>query len=349
MPRRLPHTITALIVTQGGYNARPEGGIAFESLDPYLELGEVAVPVLADQQVLIEVAMAAINPSDLHFLKGEYGQPRIKGAPAGFEGVGTVIDSGQDGYAQSLIGQRVSFVAAATGSGSWATHAVTDAPLCIPMPDSVGDHDAAGFIVNPLTAAAMFDQVQEADSPAVVLTAGASQVSKFVIALARDAGVGSIPIVRRDDHSEHLRELGASVVLNQNDADFDDRLRAAIKEHRPRFLLDAVADSVSTQVFNAMGRQSTWLIYGSLSPEVPPLSDPGHLVFMAKQIRGFWLSPWLTGTPLEDKLAVFGEVQARFSDGRWSTDVGATIELTDAMEMLAGVLAVPGGKVFLRP
>ncbi len=344
-----PEMITALVVTQDGYNPDPRGGIAFESFGPFLELKEIPVPRLADQQVLIEVSMAAINPSDLHFLKGEYGQPRVKGAPAGFEGVGTVIDSGADPYAGSLVGQRVSFVAPPSGSGSWATHAVSDAMLCIPMPESVGDHDAAGFIVNPLTAAAMFAQAQEAGSPAVILTAGASQVSKFIVALARDAGMASILVVRRNAYNEHLRELGATVILDQSDDDFGEQLGAAVKEHQPRFFIDAVVDGVSTTIFNAMGRNSTWLIYGSLSPETPPLSEPGHFVFLGKQIRGFWLSPWMAETSLDDKLAVFGEVQARFGDGRWHTDVGATVALIDALATLVDVLADPGGKVFLRP
>ena len=344
-----PETFTALLQKQDGYTADPVGHIRYESFDDYLELGEVAVPELDAGQVLIEMTLATINPSDLHFLKGEYGQPRIKGKAAGFEGVGTVITSGADPYATSLLGQRVSFVASPTGSGTWATHAITDAMMCIPMPETVNDHDAAGFIINPLTAAAMFDQAKTAGSPGVVLTAGASQVSKFIIALARDAGLASIAIVRRDVHNDVLEELGATVILNQTDADFDEQLEAAMKEHKPQMLIDAVVDATSTKIFNAMGRKSTWLIYGSLSPETPPMSNPGELIFMFKEIRGFWLTPWMTGAPMEEKLAVFGEVQGRFGDGRWSTDVGATVALTDVMGTLADVLQDPRGKVFIKP
>ncbi len=345
-----PDRITALLVKQDGYNtAQPEGHIRFESMDPYIELGDIPTPDLAAGQVLVEMSMAPINPSDLHFLKGEYGQPRIKGKPAGFEGVGTVIAAGNDSYAQSLVGQRVSFAATPAGTGTWATHAVAEAMLCIPMPAMVSDPDAAGFIVNPLTAAAMFEQVKASGSPGVVLTAGASQVSKFIVALARDAGLESICIVRRDVHNETLVAMGATVILNQTDVDFTRQLSATMKEHKPSFFIDAVVDSTSTQIFNAMGAKSTWLIYGSLSPEVPPLSNPGDLIFMHKVIRGFWLAPWLGETSLEDKMAVFAEVQARFGDGRWHTDVGATLSITEAPERLVEVIGDPRGKVFLTP
>ncbi len=293
MTSGVPDSISALLVRQDGYNPEPEGGIHFETMDPYLEFGEIAVPELADGQVLVEMVMAPINPSDLHFLKGEYGQPRIAGKPAGFEGVGTVIGAGDDSHAQSLIGKRVSFAATPDGTGTWATHAVAQAMLCIPQPDSVGDHDAAGFIVNPLTAAAMFEEVKAAGSPGVVLTAGASQVSKFIVALARDSGLDSICIVRRDVQNDVLADLGATVILNQTEGDFAQDLRGTMKELKPRFFIDAVAGATSTQIFDAMGRDSTWMIYGSLSPETPPLSDTGQLIFQNKVIRGFWLSPWL--------------------------------------------------------
>ncbi|NNF52823.1 MAG: zinc-binding dehydrogenase [Acidimicrobiales bacterium] len=349
MTSGIPDSIMALVVKQDGYNPNPEGGIHFETMEPYLEFKEIAVPDLAAGQVLVGMAMAPINPSDLHFLKGEYGQPRRAGKPAGFEGVGTVIAAGEDPYAQSLIGTRVSFAATPDGTGTWATHAVAEAMLCIPQPDSVGDHDAAGFIVNPLTAAAMFEEAKAAGSPGIVLTAGASQVSKFIVALARDSGLDSICIVRRDVHNQVLTDLGATVILNQTEDDFAAELTSTMKERKPRFFIDAVADATSTQVFNAMGKDSTWMIYGSLSPETPPLPNTGELIFRNKVIKGFWLSPWLSGAALDEKLAVFAEVQARFSDGRWSTEVGATVKLDSAVETLVEALADPRGKVFIQP
>ncbi len=345
----IPTSITALVQSQHGYNPEPEGHIRFESFDPYLELREIPAPDLEENHVFIEMTMASINPSDLHFLKGEYGQPRVAGKPAGFEGVGTVIAAGTDPYATSLVGQRVSFVATPSGSGTWATHAVTEAAVCIPMPDSVADPDAAGFIVNPLTAAAMFDQAKGSGTGAVILTAGASQVSKFIVALARDAGLASIAIVRREVHNETLTALGATEVLNQSSDDFAERLAEAVRKHKPATLIDAVVDSTSTAVFNAMGKNSTWLVYGSLSPDIPPISDPGGMIFQNKTIRGFWLTPWLLGASLDEKIAVFGEVQARFGDGRWSTDIGATITLDEVMGSLAATLKDPRGKVFISP
>ncbi|MGB0731832.1 MAG: alcohol dehydrogenase catalytic domain-containing protein, partial [Miltoncostaeaceae bacterium] len=57
--------------------------------------------------MLIKMRRAAINPSDIAFVQGFYGQPRVAGQPAGFEGVGTVVEAGASPEAQALLGKRV--------------------------------------------------------------------------------------------------------------------------------------------------------------------------------------------------------------------------------------------------
>jgi NADPH:quinone reductase-like Zn-dependent oxidoreductase len=92
--------------------------------------------------VLIKVALASINPSDVMFVKGMYGQPRKKGRPAGFEGVGEVVAAGDDAYAKSLIGKRVALATGTSNWGSWAEYCIADASVCIPLMDGVKDVDA---------------------------------------------------------------------------------------------------------------------------------------------------------------------------------------------------------------
>ena len=48
-------------------------------------------------------------------------------------------------------------------------------------------------------------------------------------------------------------------------------------------------------------------------------------------------------------MAAVIEAQKRFADGRWKTDVTAVVPLADAVERVAGELARPNGKVFIRP
>src|SRR4051794_27005127 len=111
----IPADMKGLLLKGDGYSREPSGS-GIESMEPYVELGTIAVPQPGPSQLLIEVRLASINPSDLSFIKGLYGQPRTKGQPAGFEGVGIVAAAGSDAAAQALIGGRVAF---ATGASNW--------------------------------------------------------------------------------------------------------------------------------------------------------------------------------------------------------------------------------------
>ena len=124
----LPDTMRALIQLEDGYSGKSEGpAIADAAL--YLAEAQVPVPTPAKGQVLIKLRVASVNPSDLHFIKGEYGQPRRKGVPAGFEGCGDVVAAGSG--AEGLIGKRVAFAVSLGGSGAWAEYALTDAVACM--------------------------------------------------------------------------------------------------------------------------------------------------------------------------------------------------------------------------
>jgi NADPH:quinone reductase-like Zn-dependent oxidoreductase len=343
----IPKTMHALLQKHDGYSGT-QTGIVFDTMQPYIELAEIAVPDMRDGQVLIRTRLANINPSDLHFIKGEYGQPRRKGLPAGFEGVGDVI-AGHGRYAESLVGKRVAFSVSMDGSGSWADYALTAAHNCIPIRPDMQDVDAAGHIVNPLTASAMFEIVRKAEAKSFILTAGASQVSKLVTSLARDTGFRAIVFVRRREMIEPLKALGAAHVLVESDPDVLDQFRAICKVEKPRVMLDAVANQLSADIFFAMPNRANWVIYGKLDASAISARDLGQFIFMSKSITGFWLTEWFRDTSAEEQIRVIGEVQARFVDRRWTTDVAEIIPLKNAIEKLPAALAARAGKVLLSP
>lgn len=344
----VPETMNALLLKNDGYAARPSGTV-LEALEPYVEAGSIGVPEPEEGQVLIKVKLASVNPSDVMFVKGMYGQPRQQGRPAGFEGVGEVVAAAADPAAQRLVGKRVSFTAGLSNWGSWAQYALADASACIPLADGVRDADAAGMIVNPITALAMFDIVREEGQKAFVLTAGASQLSKLMMGVARDEGFRPIAIVRRDEQIPLLEKAGAAHVLNSEAPDFAQRLATVFREEKPRIFLDAVAGPLAGAVFAAMPKGARWIIYGRLDQTTTPIPEPGQMIFMHKRIEGFWLPVWMRGASPERRMQVIMEAQKRFADGRWATDVTAIVPLGEAVERVPAELAKPNGKVFISP
>ncbi|MGD9915169.1 MAG: zinc-binding dehydrogenase [Rhizobiaceae bacterium] len=343
----LPAEMNALLLMGDGYAAKPSQN-NLEAMEPYVQPGRIAVPSPKPSQVLIKVALASINPSDVMFVKGMYGQPRAKGQPAGFEGVGTVVATGSDAKAQWFAGKRVAFATGTSNWGSWADYAVAEAAGCIPLMDGVRDEDGAAMIVNPLTAVAMFGIVQDEGEKAFILSAGASQLSKLIIGLAKDAGYRAIAIVRRDDQIPALLALGAAHALNGDAPDFRKALREVLKAEPARIFLDAVTGPQAGTIFEAMPRGARWVIYGRLDDQPTVLNQPGQLIFMQKQVEGFWLVDWMRRNPDKHKEAVI-EAQKRFIDGRWKTDVTAVVPLAQAMARVPAELAKPNGKVFIAP
>jgi NADPH:quinone reductase-like Zn-dependent oxidoreductase len=341
--------MNALVQVNEGYASAPSA-FSLEAMAPFVEARRIPVPAPCEGQVLVEVVRASVNPSDVMFIKGLYGHPRIKGKPAGFEGVGEVVASGGGAEADRLVGSRVAFVAGgAKGSGSWAEFAVADASSCFPLRPELRDEDGAAMIVNPLTALAMFDLVKHEDGKAFVLTAGASQLGKLLIRVASQAGYRPIAIVRRATQIEPLKDLGAAHVLDAEAPDHESELRAVMRGEKPRILLDAVTGPRAAHIFHLMPRHARWIIYGRLDGTPPTIREPGQMIFMHKRIEGFWLTEWMRTTAPEVKAQVIAEAQARFASGAWKTDVTAVVSLTEAMERLPAELAKPNGKVFIAP
>ncbi|WP_164658954.1 alcohol dehydrogenase catalytic domain-containing protein [Tropicibacter sp. Alg240-R139] len=340
---QIPEIMFAVVQTGDGYSGQATGPAISDAAD-YLENREVAVPTPGPGQVLVKLRMASVNPSDMHFIKGEYGQPRVKGHPAGFEGCGDVVATGKG--AESLAGQRVAFVAA--GSGAWAEYVLTQAQMCIPLRPDVSDEDGAAQIVNPLSAMAMVD-IARSEGEAFVISAATSQLGKLMCTLGRDLGLKPIALVRRADAIEPLKELGATEVLVTSDPGMLEKFAKISAELKPRVFLDAVSNQQSEEIFCALPNRTRWVSYGKLDAELPSLSRMGQLVFMGKKIEGFWLTNWMMTTPPADQMRVVSEVQARFADGRWKTDVSAHLTLRDVVSGLANALKKTDGKVMITP
>jgi len=333
----------AVILKEDGYSGQATGP-RIENAADWLEAAELPMPQAGAGQVVVKLRAASVNPSDLHFIKGEYGQPRVKGAPAGFEGCGDVTETGAG--AEGLLDKRVAFVAAA--AGAWAEYVLCEAANCIPLRADISDEDGAAQIVNPLTAMAMVDIAAQAKS-ALVISAAASQLGKLMIGLAKDMGLNTIALVRRPAAIAPLKTLGATEVLDITAPEFDAAFAAASRALKPRIFLDAVADQTSEQVFVNMPGGARWVIYGNLAGTPPTLTQLGQLIFMDKKIEGFWLTKWMRTTPPADQMRVVGEVQSRFADGRWHTDIAAELTLAEVVPNLASATKVSDGKVIIRP
>lgn len=297
----IPETMQAAVLH--AYDGAPES----------LRVETRPVPKPQRGQVLVKIAAAPINPSDLMFLKGLYGVLKPLPVVPGWEGVGRVVATGDDWLSRRLLGKRVACAAPNRYDGTWAEYMLTSATRCIPLIDSVSDEQGAMLIVNPLTAWALVDIARKEGRRAFVQTAAASALGRMILRLSQHFGLEGVHIVRREEQAELLRALGARHVLNSEAPDFDAQLHALCQQLDARIAFEAVSGMTALRVLKAMPPGSRLILYGALS-ESPLMADPRDLIFEQKRIEGFWLAEWLERRSVLGQLRLAKQIQQLLGD-----------------------------------
>ncbi len=147
----------------------------------------VAVPELNDEQVLIKVAYAGINPVDYKTRQGKgWGADNIrkdkfeqdKSAILGFDVAGTVAKSNSDKFA---VGDKVA--ALSFDSSCYAEYVAVDADLLAQVPESVTLEQAGALPCVGQTAVQFVDFADIKSGEHIVMNAPAGGVGQLVIQL----------------------------------------------------------------------------------------------------------------------------------------------------------------------
>ncbi len=313
-----------------------------------LQLMTLPVPQPGPGEVLIRIAATPINPSDLMFLRGEYGIQKPLPIVPGIEGSGVVVAAGRGLLSQRLLGQRVACVAPAAGDGTWAEYMLAPATHCFPLAKNLSLAVGATLIVNPITAWALLDRARRHRHRAIIQTAAASQVGRMVVRLGRRFKLPTINVVRRAEQVEMLRLLGAEYVLNSSLPTFDADLRRAAAQLGATLAFDAVAGPMTGQLLSAMPPGSQVLIYGGLSGAACTI-PADRVLFERKSVAGFWLNDWIRRRGPIEMVRLSAQIQRLVR-----SDLAATIQARVPLSAAAQGLALyqqqmSAGKVLFVP
>jgi NADPH:quinone reductase-like Zn-dependent oxidoreductase len=323
--------------------------------DLYSALGQVRVtrkptPLPGPGQVLVRIAAAPCNPSDLAFMQGLYGVKKPLPAVPGWEGAGTVVASGGGLLANWLKGRRVACAGQSAGDGSWAEYYLADARNCVPLRKAVSIEQGASLIVNPLTAWALMSIAKQEGHQGIVQTAAAGQVGRMVFHLGRREGLQLIHIVRSREQEALLKSLGVSTILNSTCDGFADQLKETCRQRKATIGFDAVGGELTGLVLNAMPDQATLLVYGGLSYAPASGIDGRELIFSRKQIRGFWLTDWIRSAGILRVFQAALQIQKAIIKGHLATEVRRKVDLEEAPEAIRAYFdAMTLGKVLIKP
>jgi len=267
-----------------------------------------SVPEPGPGEVLVKIAASPINPSDLAFLVGRYGFQKQTPVVPGLEGSGIVVAAGEGKMGGYLVGKRVACRSKDIGDGVWAEYFVTPAKGAQPLSADVSLEQGAMSGANPLTATAFVEIAKKAGHNTFILPAAAGALGQMVNHLAIDEGIEVINIVRRDDQVKVLKELGADIVINSSDPEFEQRLKEICHQKNARLAFDPIAGEFTSQLLNAMPHGSKVTVFGGLSGK-HPLVTIDQLAFQSKSVDGFWLGPWLENKKALQMMMIWRKAQ----------------------------------------
>lgn len=320
-----------------------------------------------DDEVVVRVEAAPINPSDLGMLfagadlstasgldgelpavsasigaatlaaqSGRLGRPM----PVGNEGGGTVIAAGASPAAQALLGKVVGFLS----GNAYAQYRTLHVAACLPMADGTSATEAAAAFVNPLTALGMVETMRLEGHTALVHTVGASNLGLMLNRICIDDGVGLVNIVRRPEHVEQLRQAGAEHVVDSSSASFAADLAEALRATGATIAFDAIGGGdMAGTLLSAMEKVASagdpFSRYGSTTHKQVYIYgglDRGPTVLrrdfgMSWSIGGWLLTPFLmkVGQQATDRLRqrVVDEITTTFS-----SSYGMRLSLAQAVD-----------------
>lgn len=304
---------------------------------------------LAEGEVRVRVLATPIHPSNLLQISGNYGvDPALPSTP-GSEGIGRVIESSA-AVTHLAVGQLVMLA----GGGTWRQEMVGSAADFVPLPDlgpvtSDVIEQLSMATVNPLTALLMlttFVDLSEGDW--IVHSAANSAVGGYIIQLAKQRGIKTINIVRREGLAEALKSKGADVVLIDG-ADLPERIAEATNDAPVSLAIDAVGGQTFGRLARSLTEGSTIVSYGALSGQ-PVTVSPALTIFSDIRIRGFWLSKWFQTASMAEKQAAFGQVIPLIASGALKADIDSRFSVSEIKQAVTRA-AERGrsGKVLIVP
>ena len=256
-------------------------------------LSEIEIPQPGENQVVIRIEAAPINPSDLGVMfsaadmttasqSGSADRPVIsadvpakfmgavkkrvgKAIPVGNEGAGTVVAAGSSAAAQSLMGKTVAFI----GGGSYRKYLCANVQSCLELEPGTTAVEGASSFVNPLTALAMVETMRAEGHKAIVHAAAASNLGQMLNRICIADGIDLVNIVRKPEQEELLRDMGAKYVVNSSRDSFMADLTQALIDTGATVAFDPIgggrlASDILTCMEAAVSRNMTeYSVYGS--------------------------------------------------------------------------------------
>ena len=310
-----------------------------------LEPIEVPQPVPGPGQVVIAVAAAGVNRTDINQRSGRYlpqGKPEIPG----LEVSGHIHAVGPEVHGLT-VGDPV--VALLPGGG-YAEYVLAPATHVLPVPVGIDVQSAAGLPEVAATVVANLLIDAEVGSGDIALVhGGTGGIGTMAVQLLHALGVRVAVTVGSDAKAELARSLGADIAINYRTHDFARELLRASDGHGADVILDVIGGDYLAANIHALARRGRLVIIGTQGGRTGelPITD-----LMAKRatIIGTTLRARSDSEKTDIMTAVGKIVWPCIESGRIAPVIDRTFDLRDAAAAHSYLdTGAHTGKVLLLP
>src|SRR5437588_8111321 len=283
-----------------------------------IELNAVSEPALGQEDVLISMEAAPINPSEFLFVRGNYGVRPAVPSSVGAEGVGRVAKIGSKVDA-ALQGKRV-LILPTYEQGTWADQVVVPVRNIVPMSDEADSLQLSMIGNNPATAYLLLNRyVSLMPVDWIGQTAANAAMGQYIIALAKLAGVKTLNVVRREEAAEQVRQWGGDRIVLQGDNLHKD-IEQALDGKKLNLVLDTVGGTSVGELAKSLKPGGSIVVYALQSGQFPAIS-PEDLIYGGLSLHGFWLINWIRNAPRTEIEEIYQKLGDLVADGSLSASV----------------------------
>ena len=299
---------------------------------------------LARDEVIVEIAAAPVNPADLLMMQGKYPGPTEFPAWCGIEGVGRIVEVGKG--INNLVADDVVISLA---RNNWAQRIKIRAEQAVKVRDDADLMQIAMLKANPATALRMLnDYFQLGEGHWIIQNASNSGVGHCVIALAKERGVQTVNVVRREDAMAGVQESGGDVVILDGE-DLAERVAAETDGASIMLGLDAVGGEATLHMADCIDEGGTVVNYGFLSGN-PCMIHPERLINRGINLTGFWLVKTLENMNRVMITAMYQELANKVDQGVIHVPIEQTYVLEDVKDAVAHAMREGrSGKILIIP
>jgi NADPH2:quinone reductase len=299
-----------------------------------LEVVELPDPEPAEGEVVVEVARAGMNFADTHQRENVYlAKAQLPLIP------------GQEIAGRAADGRRV---AAMVPNGAYAEKIVVHEDALVPVPDDVSDDQAAGVLLQGLTAWTLLRvnaNVQEGES--VVVQAAAGGTGTLCVQLAKRMGARVIALASSEEKRALATRLGADATVDSRSDDLAGAITEANDGEQVDVVLEMSGGDTFDQCLSILAPFGRLVTFGIASRQ-PNVVKSQKLMRTSRAVVGFWLVHLMKRRDLLQRGTT--ELLQSVAAGDLEVVIGGTYRMEDVAEAHTALQErTTQGKLLLDP